>query len=600
MAGFSGMGAVLDVDGNQCGFRVWAPHAGGVVVTGPFCGWSDTALPLSPEGNGYWSTQVAGVAGNTEYQFIIKNGSNHWRVDAYARDVGSDAEGRLNGLVVDRRATWSTFATPRFDDIILYQMHVGSFAGHNDGIGVFDLGGGMGWAATCKAIVSKLDYIRGLGFNALALLPIGEFPNQANQAHMGYAPTNWFAPESDFGYPADVRWMVDEAHKRGLAVIFDVVFNHASIDRNYYWEYDGYSFDGGIYFERGGDSSFGRIPAHWKNEVQQFFLDNARMWLDDYRGDGLRFDAAHLVQWQSLQHIVHGLRQNPNWRDKLLIAEWTGDDRGNWKNVINDIGFNAVWGMAGPYAFREAIKHGAFGGDATGTMLSAMELSPYRNHWNIVRYYLGSHDQIRDGRDGSDDDHRYPVEKLGGRENWTARAQCRMGWALSVTAPGIPMMFMGCEGHLPGYWWPTLDNNPQHRDHRVDWWKMGDPTGTPMQELVRAANQLRWNHPALRSHSLDIPYQDRQNNVFAFRRWTDQGDVVLTIANFSDREWSGFDYAVRTGVGGNWQEIFNSQAPLFGGYPDSGNGSGVRESDGGGYIHIRLPKWAVLSFRQLG
>jgi 1,4-alpha-glucan branching enzyme len=121
-----------------------------------------------------------------------------------------------------------------------------------------------------------------------------------------------------------------------------------------------------------------------------------------------------------------------------------------------------------------------------------------------------------------------------------------------------------------------------------------------MQRLVRDANQLRWDHSALRSQSLDITHQDQQNNVFAFRRWNEQGDVILTVVNFSGGEWPNFDYAVRTGIGGGWQEVFNSQAPLYGGYENSGNGSDSRWSDAGGYVHIRLPKWSVLCFKQVG
>lgn len=596
---FQGMGAVLDTVSGSCGFRVWAPHAHEVFVTGAFCGWREDGHALTHEGNGYWAGSVANIGAGAPYKFVLKNGAAHWRVDAYARDVDSDDANVFHGLVVDRRAVWSPFSTPRFDDLIVYQLHVGSYAGHGDGIPARAIAGGKGWVATCDQIIPKLDYIRDLGFNAIALLPIGEVPGSVEQSHMGYAPTDWFAPETDIGSPRDVRELVNEAHRRGIAVIFDVVYNHASIDDNHYWNYDGYTNDGGIYFEGGGDSAFGRIPAHWKNEVREYFLDNARMWLEDYRGDGLRFDAAHLIQWESLQHIIFGLRQNELWRDKLMVAEWTGEDRANWKNVIKDIGFNAVWGMSGPYAFREAVRRGAFGGDAVESMLSVMELAPYENHWNIVRYYLGSHDQIRDPKSGAERDHRYPVEKLGGRDSWTARAQCRMGWALNVTVPGIPMLFMGCEGHLPGYWWPTLDQNPIHGDHRMDWSKVGDPIGAAMQALVRGANQLRWSHSALRSHSLDVTHTDRQNNVLAFRRWNQDGDVVLTIANFSEQEWHGFDYAVRTGVVGSWQEIFNSQAPEYGGYADSGNGPSARHADAGGYVHIRLPKWSVLCFRQI-
>jgi 1,4-alpha-glucan branching enzyme len=594
MIAFQGMGAVLDARAWRCGFRVWAPHATRVFVTGPFCRWRPDAHALAPEGDGYWATSLPGISAGTPYKFVCENGARHWRIDPYARDVASDGQGNLNALVVDRSTSWLPFATPRFADLILYQLHVGSFAGCNDGIGAYAIAG-KGWVATCDQVVSKLDYIRGLGFNAIALLPIGQAPREPNQAHMGYAPTDWFAPESDIGYPADVRFFVNEAHRRGLAVIFDVVYNHASIDQNHYWNFDGYDFDGGIYFEGGGDSPYGRIPAHWKHEVRQFFLDNARMWLEDYRGDGLRFDAAHLVQWESLQHIVFGLRQNPYWRDKLLVAEWTGDDRDNWKSVIDDIGFDAVWGLSGPSAFRDAITRRA--PDAGDVLLPAIALH-YREPWNVVRYYLGSHDQIRDESSGGDRDHRYPVELLGGRDSWTARAQCRVGWALNVTAPGIPMLFMGCEGHAPGYWWPTLDANPLHQDHRLDWSKVGDPIGAPMQALVRAANQLRREQPALRSRSLELCHHDRDNGVFAFRRWTADGNVVLCVANLSEHEWRDFDYALRTGVSGGWREIFNSQAPEFDGYPDSGNGSDERVSDAGGYIWIRLPKWSLLCFRQ--
>ena len=76
-----------------------------------------------------------------------------------------------------------------------------------------------------------------------------------------------------------------------------------------------------------------------------------------------------------------------------------------------------------------------------------------------------------------------------------------------------------------------------------------------MQALVRSANEMRWRHAALRSQTLDVSHRDRENGVLAFRRWTEQGDVVLTVANFSEREWTNFDYAVNTGVGGNWEEI---------------------------------------------
>jgi 1,4-alpha-glucan branching enzyme len=263
--------------------------------------------------------------------------------------------------------------------------------------------------------------------------------------------------------------------------------------------------------------------------------------------------------------------------------------------VIRELGFNAVWGMSGPWAFRAAMA----GERPVEQIESVMSLSEYQNHWNVVRYFLGSHDQIADGKNGEESDHRFPVEKLGGRHSWVARAQSRLGWALNVAAPGVPMMFMGCEGHHHGYWWPTRDGNPTHQDHRLDWSLMGDVHGAPMQALVRAANRVRWEHPALRSHSLEITHRDHDNGVLAFRRWNDHGDVVLAVANLGGGKWQNRDYGVATGAGGRWEEIFNSQAPAFGGFEDSGNFGAQPEVQPDGRLYINLPPWSVLMFRRV-
>ena len=82
------------------------------------------------------------------------------------------------------------------------------------------------------------------------------------------------------------------------------------------------------------------------------------------------------------------------------------------------------------------------------------------------------------------------------------------------------MLFMGCEGHHHGYWWPNRDGNPSHNDHRLDWSIVGDDLGSPMQRLVRDANDTRWNNPALRTQTLDFTHRDRDNGVIAFNGGT--------------------------------------------------------------------------------
>jgi 1,4-alpha-glucan branching enzyme len=579
------MGANLSPTGVT--FRVWAPNATGVHVSRKAEGWTK-ANPMArePSNAEYWSCDIPNLTAGDEYQFVIDNQGEHWRADARSRDVNDDDQTDVSSFVVDPTFQWSTFSTPRFDELILYQVHVGSFAGMNDNLAC------PGGTATFDTFAKKLEYIKNLGFNALALLPLSEFPSTIN---MGYAPSNFFAPETAYGSPASLRALVDLAHQKDLAVIFDVVYNHASTQSNRLWNYDGDDHDGGIYFEKGGDSPFGHKLAHWKIDVKNFCLDNARMWLDEYRGDGLRFDVAHGIARDSLTHILSGLRANPFWKDKFFIAEWDGNDRNNWPDVIHNIGFNAVWEMDSVFAFSRAVARN----DAIGNIKKLINLG-FDNHWNRVVYLLGSHDNIRDGEGGhADQTPRFPIERFGGRTSWFARAQCRMGYALTAFSPGVPMLFMGCEGHHHGYWWPNPDNNPVHNDHRLDWSIMGDPIGAPMQRLVADANNARRQNPALRSQTLEFTHEDPASSVIAFKRWTDDGNVIVAVANFSDTDWLNHDYAVLTSTPGQWQEIFNSQSPDYDGYPNSGNFGHQPWTQADGKIAINLPKWSVLLFRKM-
>jgi 1,4-alpha-glucan branching enzyme len=601
----SGMGANLF--GDECSFRVWAPNAIAISV----CIWHDNSpvatlhdqmfqVSLAPEPSnpGYWSVNVAGVVANQPYQFLIQNkggdatnpGGMVSRVDAYARQVESAGD-NARGIIVDWRQEWSEFATPKFDDLIIYQAHVGSFAGLHDHLNIATY-------ATFADFQTKLGYIRELGFNALQLLPIAQVDGVDNE---GYGTTNLFAPHDGYGTPADLRSLVDAAHRHGLAVIFDVVYHQASTSHNHYWQYDGNTTDGGgIYFEdpfhyEPSRDEDGRSFAHWKLEVQNFLLDHARMLLHEYRGDGLRFDMAHSLTWECTQHIIAGLRANPDWRDKYLIAEWTGDQRDRWSKVIHELGFDAVWGMADPFAYR----HAANGENAIDELKSFVGWMGFDHSSNFIRYLLGSHDQIADANSGSQPENRYFVELFGGRNNWYAQAKARLGWVLNVAIPGTPMLFMGSECHHWGYWWPNPDQNPSTSEHRFDWAIAEDAIAAPMRNLVRDANWVRWTNPALRSSTLQFIHEDHTNTVLAFKRWHESGNVVMVVVNLSDHQWQNCDYGIHMGEeAGRWEEICNSQAPQYGGWNDSGNYGYDLRVQGDGKLYINLPKWSILIFRK--
>ncbi|CAN0381261.1 unnamed protein product, partial [Ectocarpus sp. 4 AP-2014] len=158
--------------------------------------------------------------------------------------------------VGDEPFHWAPFETPRFENFLIYQFHVGSFAGRGDHVQRFP--------ATFADVETKLSYIRDLGFSAIQPLPVQEF---AMDRSWGYNPASFFAPESAYGAPDDLRRLVDAAHRRGLAVLFDVVYNHAGPGDNVLWEFDGPAGEGGIYFDWGKDTPWGPGPSWGKREV---------------------------------------------------------------------------------------------------------------------------------------------------------------------------------------------------------------------------------------------------------------------------------------------------------------------------------------------
>lgn len=166
------------------------------------------------------------------------------------------------------------------------------------------------------------------------------------------------------------------------------------------------------------------------------------------------------------------------------------------------------------------------------------------------------------------------IDLLGGRGDWTARAKCRLAWALNIAMPGTPMLFMGSECHMAsphvpfGYWHDGPDN---HGDHRFNWEIAGDPLGIQMRRLVSECNQIRLTNNALRVDSLDVVHSDEFNQVLGFVR-EDFNNIVLTIVNLGEHDFSNHSYGVSTGAGqGQWSQILCTQDSSFGGWDGSGN-----------------------------
>jgi len=340
-SGRPGKGAVLYSTGTT--FRVWAPHASSVNVAGTFNSWSTTTNPLASEENGWWSVDIAGASLYDQYRYVI-NGTL-WKTDPRAKDVVSSVG---NGVIVESTYNWAPFTQPPWNEIVLYQMHIGTFC---------DAPGGN--PGTWQSAISKLDHIKSLGLNAVEMMPVAEFPGDYS---LGYNPVDLFAPESAYGSPNLMRKFINECHKRGIAVLIDVVYSHLGPSdlEHSIWQFDGYSTyadTGGIYFYEDDNryTPWGNTRPNFSiGEVRWFIRDNVMHWLNEYNMDGIRLDGTAYIRerdfggphipegWSLMQWIndeVDAVHSN-----KICIAEDMRDNE--WitkKTSEGGAGFDSQW-----------------------------------------------------------------------------------------------------------------------------------------------------------------------------------------------------------------------------------------------------------------
>src|SRR5689334_3021468 len=398
------MGAV-PYDGGAT-FRVWAPFASDVSVAGSFNAWRPGTVPLARDGAGYWSSDVPGVAVGDQYKFVLRNPDvpqPFWKNDPYARALTNSVG---NSILAETRACarFAGYATPRWSEMVIYELHVGSFRfdpGSANGRGDFD------------TVIGQLDYISDLGVNVIQLLPSDEF---AGDVSWGYNPAYIFAIEASYGGPNGLRRLVDAAHGRGIAVIYDVVYNHLGPSDLDLWKFDGWSpngrpEEGGIYFYNDdrrrtpwGDTR----PDYGRGEVRQYLRDNALRWLDSRGCDGLRWDATGWIRnvegsdtdrgadipdgWSLMQWINTDIgAAHPG---RLTIAEDMHDNEWLTKSPgAGGAGFGAQWGAGFLHTVRGALL--AYD-DGARSMAALRDVIDQRFNGDAFQrvVYTESHDEV--------------------------------------------------------------------------------------------------------------------------------------------------------------------------------------------------------------
>ncbi|MEM9065384.1 MAG: alpha-amylase family glycosyl hydrolase [Planctomycetota bacterium] len=554
-----GMGSIPYTGGVT--FRVWAPNASAVAVAGDFNSWSSTADVLVAEGGGYWSLDVSGAAAGDEYRYVITNGSSTlWKNDPYAEEVTNSVG---NSVVYDDNAFgWSgAFSAPAWNEMVIYEMHIGTF---NDAPG--------GNPGDFDDAIARLGHLQDLGINAVKVMPINEF---AGDFSWGYNPAHPFTIESAYGGPEKYKEFIQAAHNRGIAVIQDVVYNHLGPSDLDLWQFDGWNIGGmgGIYFFQDWRAStpWGDTrPDYGRGEVRQYLRDNALRWLNDFRVDGLRWDSTvnirtqnnggggNIVEgWTLMQWINNEIDAAASW--KIQIAEDLQNNEWITKTTgAGGAGFDAQWDANYVHPMRDAI---ITANDWDRDMFAVRDALYHRYNGDAFErvIYTESHDEVANGHA------RVPEEIFPGNAgSWWSQKRSTLGAAVTMTAPGIPMIFQGQEVLEDGYF---QDTDP------VDWSK--ETTYAGIESLYRDLIRLRrnWynNTRGLRGQHINVHHVNNTNKVVAYHRWDSggSGDDVIVIANFGSTAYSSYNIGMPSG--GLWRVRFNSDwngySSSFGNHP---------------------------------
>ena len=555
----SGMGAVPHEAGTS--FRVWAPHAQAVYVTGPFNNWHFSNTPLAREKNGCWSANVPQAKVGDEYKFVVRSGSQLLlRTDPYAKEVRAPFQNGVvrNGLVLGAAVSTrtATFQPPPLHELVIYELHVGTF-GDAEGNPPFDF----------DAVIAKLPYLRILGINAIELMPVKAFPGELS---WGYNPAYPFAISQIYGGPEKFKALIKAAHAHGIAVIVDVVYNHFGPQELSLWQFDGWQQYGlgGIYFYNDWRSKTpwaDTRPDYGRPEVRQYIRDNVRMWLDEYQIDGLRWDATSYIRnahghdgdaggnipegWGLMQAINEEMRlHNPH---HIRIAEDLQANPWLTEPVFNGgAGFNSQWDSQFVHPIRQAIITSR---DKDRKMMAVRDALLFRYGADVFSrvIYTESHDEVANGK-------ARVVREVAAADGNDALAAKRsaLGAALVFTAPGVPMIFQGQE-FLEDGWFD--DKRP------LSWQKSEQHSGMVAfyRHLIALRRNLGGQTRGLSGQSINVFHVNDAAKLIAFHRWHfgGPGDDVIVVANFSNRVLQ--KYRLGFPRGGEWQVRFNSDLKAY-------------------------------------
>ncbi len=577
----------------KCEFIVWAPFVKNVELKIASSAdaretLSSRYIPMKKDESGYWRVIAGGVFPGTLYLYRLDGEKERPDPASHSQPRGVHQPSQVveHGNFAWEDGLWNGLD---ISQMIMYELHVGTFTME----GTFD------------AIIPRLDEFKELGINAIEIMPVAQFPGERN---WGYDGVYLYAVHNSYGGPDGLKRLVNECHKKEIAVVLDVVYNHLGPEGNYLWDF-------GPYFTDKYKTPWGsavNFDSAYSDEVRNFFIENALYWFKNYHVDALRLDAIHAIFDMSAKHFLEELADRveefseSEGRKFYLIAESNlNDARVVRPREIGGYGIDSQWCDDLHHSLHTLLTGEDEGyyidfGQVDHLVKSLKEGFVYsgqfsafrkRRHGNSSKDRPGqqfvvfsqNHDQIGNRMLGERLSHLVPFEGL------------KLAAAVIILSPYVPLLFMGEEygeeapflyfvshsdpdlieavkkgrrGEFMEFNWRGEPPDPQCEKtflkSRINWERRKEGRHKVLLDFYKQLIAIRKRIPALRSLSkenLDVWGLEKER-VVIMRRWEKGGEgQVLAVFNLNKSDLNLKPFFPE----GAWKKVLDSSEQTWSG-----------------------------------